>query len=173
MFFKSGQKETDTMKTGLVTLAAFSLIVMMVIPAHATVSSVNLDRDFFTIDDTFTVLGTVSDSERVTLLASMKGPGSEKITRTAMSNNDGTYSFVSVQADELFRSEGTYQINVFTEFDRPEEGTVIKIEFKNGVITSMPDYELFRKRIGNMQVTATDICSFTASGTDSQTVGIE
>jgi hypothetical protein len=155
-------------RTNLGLFAVFSLIILMIVPIHADVTSVTLDKGSFSIDDKFIITGTVNDENRVTLLASMKGPSDEKLTRTAISDNDGTFSFVQVMADVLFKTKGTYEINVFTEFQIPENGTTIKVEYSNGIATLLPDYEVILNSIGNKQVDETQKLSFTASITDSQ-----
>ena len=109
MFFKRLESKTTIVRTNLGLFAVFSLIFLMIIPVHADVTNVSIDKDAFSIEDSFTIIGTVDDANRVTLLASMKGPSVEKLTRTAMSDPDGTYSFVPVKADDLFKSEGRTQ----------------------------------------------------------------
>ena len=156
------------MRTNLGLFVVFSLIILMIIPIHADVTSVTLDKSSFSIDDKFIITGTVNDANKVTLLASMKGPSVEKLTRTAISDNDGTFSFVQVMADALFKTKGTYEINVFTEFQIPENATTIKVEYSDGIATLLPDYEVILNSIGNKQVDETQKLSFTASITDSQ-----
>jgi len=145
----------------------------MIIPVYADVDKATIDKETFTIDDKFTITGTTSDANRVTLLASMKGPNSEKLTRTAYSDFDGTFSFVPVNAFDFFKSKGTYTINVFTEYQIPENGTKIKIEYDRGIATLLPDYILELKEIGNKQVDEAEKLSFIASITDSSIKDIE
>ena len=157
----------------------FSLIVVMIItitstsPAYADIETATVDKASFTLEDRFTIMGTVDDDNRVTLLASMKGPDLEKLTRTTMSATDGTYSFVPVNAEDLFKSEGIYEIKVFTEYQKVEDATVVKIEYENGIATLMPDFELVLEEIGNKQVEETKRLTFTASVTDSSTKDVE
>ena len=101
MFFKRLEFEAKIMKMTVGLAAMFSLILLMIVPAHADVTSVTLDKASFSIDSKFTVQGTVDDINRVTLLASMKGPSVEKLTRTAMSDNDGKFSFLPVFLSNL------------------------------------------------------------------------
>ena len=139
------------MRTNLGLFAVFSLIILMIVPVHADVTSVTLDKDTFSIDNKFIISGTVNDENKVTLLASMKGPLDEKLTRTAMSDNDETFSFIQIRAGDLFKTKGTYEINVFTEFQIPANGTKIKVEYSNGIATLLPDYEVILNSIGNKQ----------------------
>jgi hypothetical protein len=147
--------------------AVFSLIILMIIPAHADVTSATLDKESFSIDDKFTILGTNSDEGGIMLVASMKGENGESLNRNAYSSG-GTFTFTPVNADDLFDREGTYTFTIFTEYQQPINGTVIKIEYDDGIATILPDFELILKSIGNKQVDETEKLSFTASITDSQ-----
>ena len=146
---------------------------MMIIPVYADVNKATINEVTFTIEDKFTISGTISDADRVTLLASMKGPGTEKLTRTTISDFDGTFSFVPVNADDLFRTEGTYTINVFTETQKAEEGTIIELLYEDKIATLLPDFVLELNDIENKQVDETEKLSFTASVTDSTIKGLE
>ena len=146
---------------------------MMIIPVYADVNKATINEVTFTIEDKFTISGTISDADRVTLLASMKGPGTEKLTRTTISDFDGTFSFVPVNADDLFRTEGTYTINVFTETQKAEEGTIIELLYEDKIATLLPNFVLELNDIENKQVDETEKLSFTASVTDSTIKGLE
>jgi len=158
-------------KVGL--FAVFSLIILMIIPVYADVDKATINKETFTIDENFTILGTVSDTNRVTLLAAMEGPNDEKLIKTSRSDIGGTFSFVPISADLLFESKGIYIINVFTEFQKTENGTKIKISYEKGIATLLPNYDLELKEIGNKLVNETEELSFTASVTDSSIDEIE
>jgi len=49
----------------------------------------------------------------------------------------------------LFRTEGTYTINVFTETQKAEEGFVIKILYEDKIATILPDFVLELNDIAN------------------------
>ena len=155
------------MRTKLGLFSVFSLILLMIIPVHADVLTASLDKENFTIDDKFTITGTVDDAGGVLLAAALKGPSVEKLNRNAYASG-GTFTFTPINADDIFRSDGTYTITIFTEYQQPTNGTVIKIEYDDGIATILPDYELILKSIGNKQVTETEKLSFTAGITDSQ-----
>ena len=139
----------------------------MIVPAYADVETLSIDKTIFSIDDTFTISGTVDDEGGVLIAATMKGPGTEKLNRNAFASG-GTFTFTAVNADDFFKTEGTYTINVFTENQLPVNGTEIKIEYDNGIASILPDYELVLKEIGNKVVDEGKKLSFTASITDSE-----
>jgi hypothetical protein len=157
-------------KIGL--FAVFSLIVLMIIPVYADVDKAEIDKATFEIDENFTISGTTSDANRVMLVASMKGPSGEKLTKN-IRTDPGTFSFIPIDAKLLFKSKGEYTIRVFTEFQNVANATVIKLFYDNGVISLVPDYVLELKEIGNKQVVETEKLSFTASVTDSSIEEIE
>lgn len=74
VFFKSALKSSIVI-TKLAGFSVFSLIVLMIIPVYADVDKAGIDEGTFTIEGKFTISGTISDADRVTLLAAMKGPG--------------------------------------------------------------------------------------------------
>jgi len=146
--------------------AVFSLIILMIIPVYADVDYATIDKETFTIDDKFTISGTISDANRLMVAASMKGPTSEKLYRNTFSD-EGTFSFIPIDTELLFKSIGTYTINIFTENQPSESGFIIKIEFDRSGATILPDYVLELKEIGNKSVDETKNLSFTTSVTDS------
>ena len=155
------------MRIKLGGLAVFSLIIFMIIPVYADVDIVKINPETFTIDDKFTISGTVSDAEKVLLVAVIRGPGDEKPPNKNIFSDDGVFSFISIDAGLVFKTKGTYTITVFTEKQSFDEGTIIKIGFEKGVATLLPDYILELKEIGNKNVDETKKLSFTASVTDS------
>jgi len=161
------------MQMKLALFSAISLVLLMIIPVHADVNNATLDKETFTIDDKFTISGTVSDSERVMMVAAMKGPNGEKLNKNILSDPDGTFSFIPVDAGLLFSSKGEYKITIITENQRVENGTVIKIQYEKGIATVLPNYELILKENGNKNVDETKKLTFTASVTDSSIKDLE
>ena len=160
------------MRLMLGMLAMLSLVVLLVVPVHADINSVKVSKEHFGIKDKFTISGTVNDSDRVMLLASIKGPGGEKLTVTAISDRDTqTFTFASVNADELFRTSGVYIATIFTENQRPEDGFEIELEYVNSKITVLPDYVLELNKVGNKTATIGQKLSFEVTLTDSTVYG--
>jgi len=152
-------------KVGL--FSVFSLIILMIIPAYADVGIAMIEEETFTLDDKFTISGTVNDEERVLLTAVIKGPGGEKYPNKNTYGNNGLFSFIPIDAGLIFSGKGTYTINVFTETQSYESGVIIEIDYEKGIATLIPDYVLELKRIGNKNVDEAKNLSFTASVTDS------
>jgi len=156
----------------LAGFAVFSLIILMIIPVYADVDKAEIDKETFTIDGKFTISGTVSEPNRVFVFASLKGPSGEKLFRNTQTD-PGTFSFIPIDADNIFKSKGEYTIQVFTDVQNVANATVIKLFYDNGVISLVPDYVLELKKIGNKTIDETEKLSFTASVTDSTIEEIE
>ena len=155
------------MKIKLAGFTVFSLVILMIVPVYADINNADLNKETFTIDDKFTISGTISDVDRLMLVASMKGPNGEKLVKNVISNHDGTFSFIPVDAGLIFKSQGEYTITVFTENQNIVNGTVIKLVYEKGVASILPDYILELTKIGNQNIDETKELSFTASITDS------
>ena len=161
------------MKGKLAVFTVFSLVILMIVPVYADINNAEVDKATFTVDDKFTISGTISDVDRLMLVASMKGPNGEKLVKNVISNHDGTFSFIPVDAGLIFKSQGEYTITVFTENQNIVNGTVIKLVYEKGVASVLPDYILELTKIGNQNIDETKELSFTASITDSEIPQVE
>ena len=139
----------------------------MIIPAYADVNNAELDKKTFTINDKFTISGTVSDAERTMLTAVMKGENGEKLIKNQRTDPDGTYSFIPINANFLFNSKGVYTITVFTEKQPFDTGVEIKVVYEKSVANILPNYILELTNIGNKGINETEKLTFTANVTDS------
>ena len=173
MFFKRLEQES-IMRISLGLFAVlFSLAIFMIIPAYADVTSATLVEESFTLDDQFTIKGTIDDfkdddvSKKLILSADLKGPSGEKLTRSAWSKSDRTFAFVPIQAKAIFKTDGIYEVNVFTPNQTKANGVVFKIQYDKGSITLIPDYVVVLNEIGNKTVEEMKKLSFTAKITDS------
>ena len=161
------------MRTKVGLFSVFSLIILMIIPVYADVDYATIDKETFTIDDKFTISGTISDAENMLLTAVIRGPAGEKYPNKNTNSNEGEFSFIPIDAGLIFKSIGTYTISVFTDQQPFESGIIIKIEYDRNGATVLPDYVLELKKIGNKNVEETKELSFTASITDSTIKDVE
>jgi len=161
------------MKVKLAGFTVFSLVILMIVPVYADINNADLDKETFAGDDKFTISGTISDVDRLMLVASMKGPNGEKLVKNVISNHDGTFSFIPVDAGLIFKSQGEYAITVFTENQNVANGIIIKLNYEKGVASVLPDYILELTKIGNQNIDETKELSFTASITDSEIPQVE
>ncbi len=161
------------MRTKVGLFSVFSLVILMIIPVYADVDYATIDKETFTIDDKFTISGTISDAENMLLTAVIRGPAGEKYPNKNIYSDKGEFSFIPIDAGLIFKAVGIYTISVFTDQQPFESGIIIKIEYDRNGATVLPDYVLELKEIGNKQVDETEKLSFTASVTDSTIEDIE
>ena len=151
----------------LAGFAVFSLIILMIIPVYADVDVVKINPETFTIDDKFTISGTISDAEKTLLTAVIRGSNGEKPDNKNTFSSNGEFSFIPIDAKNVFVSKGEYTIKVFTDKEDFASAEAIKVFYEKGIVTLLPDYILELKEIGNKSVNETEKLSFTASVTDS------
>ncbi|MBT6468070.1 MAG: hypothetical protein HOK63_00230 [Thaumarchaeota archaeon] len=161
------------MKTELSSVLVFSLIVFMIIPVHADVDFATIEPETFSIDDKFTISGTISDAEKMLLTSVIRGPNGEKPDNKNTFSSDGEFSFIPIDALNVFVSKGEYTVTVFTDKQNFANATVIKVYYEKGIATLLPDYELILKDIGNKNVDETKELSFTVGITDSSIENLE
>ncbi len=138
----------------------------MLIPAHAEVLTVTFDKELFTINDEFTISGTVSDTSRTDIIMTIKGASTKIPVMNAIYRDDGTYTFTPRDANDIFKREGTYIVTVYTGSQAPESGMMLKVQRDGKKIMLVPDFVLKLEKIGNKQVKETEKLSFIARITD-------
>jgi len=143
------------------------LIILMIIPVYAEVGVAMIEEETFTVDEKFTISGTIDDEVGVLLTAVIRGPAGEKYPNKNTYGSGGEFRFIPIDAGLIFSSKGTYTINVFTETQSFDSAKIIEIGFDGKVATLLPDYVLELKKIGNKSIDETKNLSFTASVTDS------
>jgi len=94
--------------------------------------AIAIDQDI-SIDGKFEISGNLNNPESLWIFVSMDGPSGENLRVNVLSNSRGQFIFPIIDADSLFRSEGDYTINLFTEYQRQEDGYIISIHFENGI----------------------------------------
>ena len=62
-------------KLGLFSI--FSLLILMMVPAYAEVTSLSLEKSFYTIDENFTIIG-IQDGKEIVYVVIRDGNGNYK-----------------------------------------------------------------------------------------------
>ena len=161
------------MKIKLAGFTVFSLVILMIIPVYADVDIIEISPETFEIDQSFTISGTISDSENILLTSVIRGPNGEKPPNKNTFSSNGIYKFIPINAGNVFVSKGEYTISVFTDKQDFATASVIKMYYEKGTATLLPDYILELTNIGNQGVNETKELTFTASVTDSTITVIE
>ena len=157
------------MNTKIVLSIVFPLIFLaMTVPAFAVVDRVDIDQKIFLIDDYFIISGTIDDEDPIHVFATIAKPHSPPhILASTTSDDRGNFSFDPIRASEYFKAQGTYTINVFTQFQQTDTGEIIELKYDTKKITTLADFDLVLESIGNKQVVQTETLTFTVSVTDS------
>ena len=161
------------MMVKLAGFTVFSLVILMIIPVYADVDIIEISPETFEIDQSFTISGTISDSENILLTSVIRGPNGEKPPNKNTFSSNGIYKFIPINAGNVFVSKGEYTISVFTDKQDFATASVIKMYYEKGTATLLPDYILELTNIGNQGVNETKELTFTASVTDSTITVIE
>ena len=158
------------MRTRLTGFAVFSLFTLMMVPAYASVTSMSLEKSFYTTDESFKFIGTQDGKEVVFIIirdASDKFRGMLSDPR----QYQGEFSVIPRPVTNFFSFEGIYNATAFTGDQKEKDGFTIKLEFDGNKVFVVPDVVLQLKTIADKSVEVEKTISFTASITDSSIEG--
>jgi len=157
-------------RTKVGVFAIFSLFTLMMVPAYASVTSMSLEKSFYTTDESFKFIGTQDGKEVVFIIirdASDKFRGMLSDPR----QYQGEFSVIPRPVTNFFSFEGMYNATAFTGDQKEEDGFTIKLEFDGNKVFVVPDAVLQLKTIADNSVKVEKTISFTASLTDSSIEG--
>jgi len=158
-------------RTRLVAISVVSLFVLMIVPAYAsvTVTSMSLEKSFYTTDESFGFIGSLNGTETVFVIirdasGNFKGMLSDPIATDE-------FDAIPRPVSNFFTSNGIYNATAFTDTEKEEEGFTIKLEFDGNKVFEVPDAILQLNSITDKTVEVEKTISFTASITDSSIEG--
>ncbi|QDI88707.1 hypothetical protein Nisw_03790 [Candidatus Nitrosopumilus sp. SW] len=154
------------MSTKLGIFAVFSLSLLMLTPAYASITSLSLDKSFFTNDEFFSFSGEQEGKEIVYVI--IRGPnGDFKGMLSDAQPEQGKFSVIPRPVENFFPIQGIYNATAFTYSEKEVNGTTIKIEYDGKKIFEIPDFVLELKPIPDKEVDELKTVSFTVEITDS------
>ncbi|MHA7733228.1 Ig domain-containing protein [Nitrosopumilus sp. S6] len=140
--------------------------MLMITPAYADVTSVSLDKSFFTIDENFSFSGEQDGKDTVFVI--IRDPnGNFKGMLSDPSPDQGEFEVIPRPVSSFFDNQGIYNATAFTDDQKEEEGIVIQIEYDGKKIFEIPDFVLELKPIPDKEVDELKTVSFTVEITDS------
>nr|WP_237087709.1 Ig domain-containing protein [Nitrosopumilus piranensis] len=151
-------------KFGIFGLFSLSLLIMT--PAYADVTSISLEKSFFTIDENFSFIGE-QDGKDIVFVIIRDSNGNFKGMLSDPGPSQGEFSVIPRPVSNFFNNEGIYNATAFIDDQKEEEGIVIKIEFDGKKIFEIPDSVLELKPIPDVEIDELKTVSFTVSVTDS------
>jgi len=149
-------------KVGLISV--FSLIILMIVPAYANVTSIELGKSFYTVDEKISFLGTESEGS-VLVNVIVRDPNGKSKLVGGFSDPEGGFETISQSVESIFSLVGIYNATAFVY--KIENGTSLLLEFDGKQVFEVPDFVLQLKTIADKSVEVEKTISFTASLLDS------
>jgi hypothetical protein len=157
-------------RTKVGALSVFSLILLMIIPVHADVTSVSFVKSFYTVEENFIIEGTQDGKEIVYVIIRDQG-GNYKGMVSDPTTTLGEYSTIPRSVTLFFDNKGIYNATAFTDSQREVNGTSILLEFDGKKVFEIPSFVLQLKGIPDKIVEVEKTITFTAALTDSSIGG--
>jgi len=152
-------------RSRLAVFAVFSLFVLMMIPAYASVTSMSLEKNFYTINEKFGFVGTLDGTDAVFVIIRNSGGNFKGMLSDPLSTDE--FNVIPRPVSDFFKSSGIYNATAFTDDQKEEDGFTIKLEFDGNKLFEVPDFVLQLKTIPDEKVDIEKTISFTASLIDS------
>ena len=135
-------------------------------PAYANVTSLSLEKSFYTEDENFAFIGEQEGKEQVFVI--IRDEDGDYIGMLSDVNpGNGEYSVIPRQVSLFFKDDGIYKAIAFTNNQTENNGITIELEFNDEKLFEVPDIVLELKTIGDKSVEVEKTITFTASLVDS------
>ena len=159
------------MRIELAVFLMFSLSVLMIAPAYASVTSLSLENNSYTKDEKPVFIGNEQEGNKSVFVIVYDSAGDSKgMLSDPSSENDGTFSTLPRETvSKIFNSKGLYNATAFTVDQKVEDGFTIKIEYDGSKIFVVPDFVLKLNTIADQIVEEKKTVTFTATLTESLT----
>jgi len=149
----------------LAGFAVFSLFLLMMVPAYASVTSLSLEKSFYTTDESFKFIGTLNVTETVYVF--IHDPSGKYVGQLADPIATDEFDTSPKQVSKFFESKGIYNATAFTGDQKLKEGLTIKLEFDGNKVFEVPDIILVLKAIPDVTIDELKTVTFTVSVTES------
>ena len=138
----------------------------MLSPAFASVTSMSLEKSFYTVDENFKLIGTQDGKETIFVIIRDSNGNFEGMLSDP-SPDQGEFSVIPRQVPNFFQSSGIYNATAFADTEKENQGFTIKLEFDGDKVFLVPDAILQLNSISDKIVDVEKTITFTASITDS------
>jgi len=152
--------------TKLALIGMIPLLILMVNPAYAIMTSFTLEKDIYTDEESIVFVGTESEGHKMISVA-LYNPNGKFVNMLGdpSSDLDGSFATTPKRVEDLFTTTGRYNATGF--IDKISEGITIFLNYDGNRVSIIPNFVLDLIKIGNKSVTEKQPLSFTASVTDS------
>ncbi len=153
----------------LAGFTVFSLLLLMITPAFANVTSVDLEKIFYTEYEDIVFNGIIESINRQSVFVIIRDSngGYEGMVSAPLSDSGGTFSTIPRAVDGLFKSKGIYDATAFTDEQQEKDGITVKLEYDGDRVFLVPDFVLTLKSISDETIEVGKTITFTAGLTDS------
>jgi hypothetical protein len=158
------------MRTKLGIFLVFSLVSLMIVPANATVSSISLEKDSYTIEEQMTFIGKEQTGKKSVFVV-IDDPTGKFVGMSSdpSSDVDGSFSTIARDVTLYFKSKGIYNATAFTDDQKKNEGLTIKLQFDGNKIFVVPDFVLALNSIPDKTIEEKKTLTFIPALTQSLT----
>ena len=158
------------MHTKLGIFLVFLLATSIIAPAYANVTSVSLEKSFYTNDEKMTFVGKAQPGDKSVYVIIRDPTGTYKgMVSDPTSESDGTYSTISRDVDNFFDFEGTYNATAFTDSQGEKNGITIKLQYDGDKVSILQDFVLALNSISDKTIEEKKTLVFTPTLTESLT----
>ena len=138
----------------------------MLAPAYAIVTSMTLEKSFYTDEENIKFIGTQNGTEVIFVIIRNSNGNFEGMLSDP-TPQEGEFSVIPRQVTNFFKSEGIYNATGFVDSQQEKDGFVIKLEYDGDKVFIVPDAILQLNSIPDKTVDVEKTITFTASITDS------
>ena len=149
-------------KLGLFSI--FSLLILMMVPAHAEVTEVSLGKNFYTVEEKISFFGSESDGSVLVNIV-VKDPNGKSKLLGGFSDPVGEFETIPQSVENIFSIIGTYNATAFV--NKIENGTSFLLEFDGKKVFEVSSFVLQLNGIPDKTIEVEKTITFTVSLTDS------
>ena len=156
------------MKTVLAGISVLSMIILLINPAFAEVTSVNLQKSFYTDDEGFIFEGNESiGSQSVFVIIRSSSGGYVTMVSDPSSGSDKKFETIPRTVESIFNREGEYTATAFTDEQKEESGVTLRLLYDDNKLSIFEAFTLSLRPITDKSVEIEKTITFTATVTDS------
>ena len=168
MFFKSRYIPFHNVHTKLGVFVVFSLLVLiMVVPVYAEVTTFSMKKSFYTIDDKISFFGTAKEGDHIVNVMIRDPDGHGKLGNGGSADPQGEYETIPQNVKNIFSINGIYNVTAFV--GKIEDGVTIQLEFDGKKVALIPNFVLALNSIPDKTIEEKKTLEFTPTLTESLT----
>ena len=161
------------MHTKLGVFLVFLLATIIIAPAYANVTSVSLEKSFYTNEEKMTFVGKAAQGDKSVYVIIRDPFGAYKgMVADPIAENNGTYSTNPQDVDNFFDTKGAYNATAFTDSQGEKNGITIKLQYDGNKVSILPTFVLALNSISDKTIEEEKTLVLTATLTEPTTDAI-